>query len=67
MVMLPDSVAWLPALSVTFTVTANVPALVGVPVSRGAPGAGWDTPGGSFPVTVQVNGPVPPDEKKFCR
>jgi len=53
--MLPGSVAWFPALSVTLMVNVNVPATVGVPPT-------WPlvstTPGGSWPTaTVQVNGP----------
>jgi hypothetical protein len=32
MVMLPDSVAWFPALSVTLMVNLDVPAIVGVPL-----------------------------------
>jgi len=65
MVMLPGSVAWFPALSVTLMVNVQVPAAVGVPPR-------WPlvrtTPGGSWPAgTVQVNGPVPPEVKKFWK
>src|SRR5215470_8331632 len=63
MVMLPGSVAWFPALSVTLMVNVNVPAAVGVPL-RWLPVS--TTPGGSCPAaTCQVNGPTPPEEKKF--
>ena len=63
--MLPASVVWSPALSVTLTVKVNVPAAVGVPPS-------WlpvrTTPGGRLPAAiVQVNGPTPPEEKKFWK
>ena len=73
MVMLPGSVAWSPALSVTLMVKVNVPATVGVPlrwfpVTCGALGELCTTPGGSLPtVTVQVKGPTPPEEKKFWK
>ncbi len=57
--------AWFPALSVTLMVNLDVPAVAGVPL-RWLPVS--VTPGGSWPAaTVQVNGPVPPEEKKFCR
>ena len=52
MVMLPGSVAWSPALSVTLMVNVNVPATVGVP-PRWLPVS--TTPGGSLPAAaVQV-------------
>ncbi len=45
MVMLPGSVAWSPALSVTLMVNVNVPAAVGVPprwpLVRTTPGGSW--------------------------
>src|SRR5215470_13012094 len=64
-VILPDLLAWSPALSVTLMVNVNLPAAVGVP-SRLLPVS--VTPGGSWPAaTAQVNGPVPPEEKKFWR
>jgi len=64
-VILPGSLAWFPALSVTVMVNVNVPAAVGVPPR-------WPlvrtTPGGSWPAeTVQVNGPTPPEVKKFWK
>jgi hypothetical protein len=63
MVMLPGSLAWSPALSVTLMVKVNVPAAAGVPPR-------WPpvriTPSGSWPAaTVQVNGPTPPEVKKL--
>src|SRR6516162_5435884 len=62
-VMLPGSLAWFPALSVTVMVNVNVPAVVGVPprwpVVRTTPSGSWPTE------TVQVNGPTPPEVKKF--
>ena len=65
MVMLPGSVAWFPALSVTLMVNVKVPATVGVPPRW--PGV-RTTPGGSLPAaTVQVNGPTPPEVKKFWK
>jgi len=65
MVMLPRSVAWSLALSVTLMVTVNGPAMVGVP-PRWPPVR--TKPGGSWPAaTVQVNGPVPPEVKKFWK
>ena len=73
MVMLPRSVAWSPVLSLTLTVKVNVSALVGVParwlpVTCGAFGEVCFTPGGSSPaIIVQVNGPTPPEEKKFWK
>jgi len=74
MVMLPGSVAWSPALSVTLIVNRKVHAVVGVPFSSllvtcGAPGELGARPGGRLPeATDQANGPVPPEEeKKFCR
>ena len=71
--MLPGSVAWSPALSVTLIVNRKVHAVVGVPFSSllvtcGAPGELGARPGGRLPeATDQANGPVPPEEKKFCR
>ena len=65
MVMLPASVAWSPALSVTLMVNVYVPAVVGVP-PRWPPVS--VTPGGRWPAaTIQVNGPTPPEVKKFWK
>ena len=64
-VILPGSVAWFPALSVTLMVNVNVPAVVGVP-PRWLPVR--TTPGGSWPeATSHVNGPTPPEVKKFWK
>ena len=47
------------AESVTFTVTVEVPAEVGVPVST--PAVDSDSPAGSEPLTLQWYGAVPPE------
>src|SRR5262249_21737505 len=52
MVMLPGSLVWVPALSVTVTVKVNVAAVVGVPESP-AGGLGSSVrPGGSCPAEI---------------
>jgi hypothetical protein len=52
MVMLPCSVAWCPPLSVTSTLMAKVPLVVGVPeMLAGGDGASV-SPGGSCPAAM---------------
>src|SRR5262249_32392285 len=66
MVMLPGSVVWVPALSVTATVKVNVPAVTGVPEIPAGGRGSRDRPGGSCPAGIDhLYGWTPPPAKKL--
>ena len=67
-VMRPVWEVFAPVLSVTVTVKADVPAVVGWPVMAMGGDVDRCSPAGRAPAEiVAVNGPTPPDRKKFCR
>src|SRR5262249_1240398 len=64
--MLPGSVAWVPALSVTATVKGNVPAVTGVPeIPAGGPGSMGRPEGRCRAGIDHLHGWPPPTAKKW--